>query len=88
MCVGGGGEAQGYLWEDFSWQLGFPPHPKRRPGQGTCTDAVEDRLPGLPSDPPSPAPGDPGLQMPLHSRFPILTFQEGSGVSLVLTLAL
>lgn len=33
-------EAQGNLWEDFSWQLGFPPYPKWRPGQGTGTDAA------------------------------------------------
>lgn len=66
---GGGGEAQGYLWEDFSWQLGFPLHPKWRPGQGTCTDAAGDRLPRLPSDPLTPVPGDPGLQIPLNSDF-------------------
>lgn len=33
------GEAQGYLWEDFPRQLEFPPHPKWRPGQGTCAYA-------------------------------------------------
>lgn len=47
-------------------------------GQGTCTAAGGGRLPGFPLGSPRKS----GLQVPLNSDLPVLTFQESSGVRL------
>lgn len=72
-----GGETQGYLWDNFSRQLGLLPHPKWRPGDVHCHCGGAGCLGSL-----RDSPEDPGLQVPLISDFPILTLQEGPGVSL------